>query len=155
MKQLLTISIAIFLSTNLFSQELPKQKVEKITKEVNTVFAEMLKYAETFKYDKLSTGVDDSYEAGFIANKKYYSHYSKLIDELKSNTPGITQQNISINKKKTTVLSVNIALMTVSGISKATLPDGRSISVTFYWSFVYKLFDNEWKVIHSHQSTGI
>ncbi|NJK86026.1 MAG: nuclear transport factor 2 family protein [Bacteroidales bacterium] len=71
---------------------------------------------------------------------------------MKVNSRGISQQKISISEKKITVLSDKIALLTAHGTSKASLPDGREISVNFLWSFAFEKMDNQWKVIHSHQS---
>ena len=135
------------------AQTLSKQQVVQITNQVDSVFQEMLILAEKLEYDKLSSGVDDTREAGFISNRKYYPHYASMIDELKPSAQGVSHQDISINQKKITVLSDKIVLMTTSGISNAYLNDGREITVNFHWSFVYEKIDNNWKVIHSHQST--
>lgn len=71
---------------------------------------------------------------------------------MKLSSQGVNKQDISIKDQKVTVLSDKIALLTVSGVSKANLTDGRVFSSNFHWSFVYEKIANNWKVIHSHQS---
>jgi len=156
MKNILIILI-FFLQVSILSipaeaQSLNGQKAESIKNEVEALFKEMLIYAEKLDYDKLSTGVDDKHSAGFIVNGKYYSKYSYVIDDMKSGAQGISRQDISIKEKKTTVLSDQIVLMTVTGTSRATLNDDQEIVVNFYWSLVYEKIDSYWKVIHTHQS---
>jgi hypothetical protein len=155
MKNLRIILILFQLSIFLLpahSQSLTGKKAELFKNEVESVFNEMLVYAERLDYAKLSLGVDDKHSAGFIVNGKYYPQYSSVIDDMKLSAQGIGRQDISIKEKKSTVLSDQIVLMTVSGTSKVILNDDREIVVNFHWSIVYEKVDNIWKVIHSHQS---
>jgi hypothetical protein len=133
-------------------QSITEKKADSIKNEVESVFNEMLIYAERLDYSKLSVGVDDKHSAGFIVNGKYYSQYSSVIDDMKLSAQGINRQDISIKEKKTTVLSDHIVLMTVSGTAKIFLNDDREIVANFHWSIIYEKADNIWKVIHSHQS---
>ena len=159
MKKTILISVYFLLSFSFISQtaaqNLTTIETVSIKNEVEHIFKKMLTFAEKLDYDALSFGVDDTQKAGFISNKKYYTKYATLIEELKPIVQGVDKQNISITKKKTTVLSNKIVLMTVSGISNANLSDGRKIAANFHWSFVYEKINNQWKVIHSHQSQGI
>lgn len=136
-------------------QTLSKRQTDLIETQVDSMFQEMIVFAEKLEFNKLSLGVNDTHRAGFITNSKYYAHYSTLLDEIKINAQGISRQDISIEEKKITVLSDKIVLMTVAGLAKAHINDGREIAANFYWSFVYEKFDNNWKVIHSHQSIAI
>ena len=157
MKQLIIISISFLLSIGFTEQSkgqtLSKRQTELIKNQVDSIFQEMLVFAEKLDFDELSSGVDDTHGAGFITNGKYYSEYSSLIEDVKLNAQGISQQDISIKEKKITVLSKDIVLMTASGVAKANLNDGRELATDFHWSFVYEKIDNKWKVIYSHQST--
>lgn len=134
------------------AQELSVQQQETIKKQVDAVFSEMVSLAEKFNYDKLTNGVDDHQQAGFIVNNHYYADYASLAEVVKAGAQGVSHQSISFSNKKITVLSDQIALLTTSGITEATLSDGRQFKVNFYWSFVYQKFGDQWKVIHSHQS---
>lgn len=157
MKKLIFISITFLLSYGLSAQSggqtLSKSKTELIKNEVDSIFQKMIVFAEKLDFNALSSGVDDTHEAGFITNGKYYSDYISLVNDLKLAAQGISRQAISVNEKKITVLSDRIVLMTASGISKAYITDGRELTINFHWSFVYEKMDNNWKVIYSHQST--
>lgn len=157
MKKLILISaftiIALGFIAPLEGQTLSEKQSEQIKNRVDSVFQKMVAFAEKLDFDAISSGVDDSHGAGFITNNRYYLRYDSLVNDTKSNAQGISKQEISITEKKTTVLSDKIVLMTVSGVAKAYINDGREISVNFHWSFVYEKIGNYWKAIHSHQST--
>lgn len=154
------ITLMLFLFSNLFitpvnAQKLTGGKTESIKNEVETFFREMLVYAEQLDYDKLNSGVDDRYNAGFITNGKYYPQYTSVISDMRENARDVSRQDFSIKEKKISVLSDKIVLMTVAGESAITLSDDRKISVSFHWSFVFEKTGNNWKVIHSHQSRAL
>ena len=129
------------------------QQKLKIEKQIDSSFHVMIKFAESLDYDKLTKGVDDRYNAGFIANGSYFSQYDSLINSIKIKSLGVTKQSITIQKEKITVLSDNIVLLTAYGDTKIDINNGNSFFVKFYWSFVYQKIDNNWKVIQSHQSS--
>ncbi len=157
MNKLIIISIYFLLSfgfiTRLEGQTLPKNQSEIIKNQVDSVFSEMVSSAEKLDIKGLNSGVNDAHTAGFISNGKYYTSYAALAEETESLVRGISKQNISFKDKMITVLSDNIVLVTTSGVSRAYLDDGRELVVNFQWSFLYEKIDNNWKVIHSHQST--
>lgn len=156
MNKLITISIFCLLSfgfiTQSEAQSISSSQTGLIKDQVDAVFKGMVASAEKLDFKELSSGVDDTHAAGFIANGKYYASYSALAKETESLAQGINKQNISFNEKAITVLSDKIVLLTASGVSKAELDDGRVLVVNFQWSFLYEKIDNNWKVIHSHQS---
>ena len=157
MNKLTIISIIFLLSYGFITpakgQTLSNKQTEQIKNQVDSVFQKMVVMAENLEFNKLSSGVNDTHEAGFISNGKYYARYSALIEDVKNNAQGISHQDISVREKKITVLSDKIVLITASGVAKANLSDGRVIAADFHWSFVYEKIDNDWKVIYSHQST--
>ncbi len=156
MKNLLTIVLACFLIIGFLEQSngqnLTSQQKSKIEKEVDSVFHSMIKAAESLNYDKLSTGVDDRYNAGFIVNSVYFPTYDSLARIMKANTQDGASQSIKIQKEKITVLSDRIALLTASGNAKVEINPYQTFSTKFLWSFVYEKIGNEWKVVQSHQS---
>jgi len=157
MNKLFIISILFLLSFGFISnskgQNLSKAQAEIVSNQVDSLFQRMVVLAEKLDFNELSSGVDDTHKAGFMSNGKYYTDYSSLIADVKSNAQGISHQDISIKEKKITVLSDNIVLLTASGVSSAKINDGREIAANFHWSFIYEKIGNDWKVIYSHQST--
>jgi hypothetical protein len=156
MKTTITISLFCFLIAGFNGQSkgqkftnLQKSKIEK---QVDSIFHLMVKAAENLDYDKISKGVDDRNNAGFIVNGSYYSKYDSLINILKANLRNGPKQSITIQNKKITVLSDNIVLLTASGDTDVELNTGQSFHAKFLWSFVFEKVNNDWKVIQSHQS---
>jgi hypothetical protein len=156
MKTTLTIALLCFLTFGFNGQSkgqsLSNLQKSKIEKQVDSIFRTTVKAAENLDYDKISLGVNDKYNAGFIVNNSYYTKYDSLINILKANLRSGTKQSIVIQNKKITVLSENIVLLTASGDSNIELANGQTIYVKFLWSFVYEKINNDWKVIQSHQS---
>jgi hypothetical protein len=156
MKTKLTILIIYFVTVGftgqLKGQNLTNIQKLKIEKQVDSIFLNMVKAAENVDYDKISVGVDDRYNAGFIINNSYYSKYDYMISTFKANSGSGTKQSITFQNKKITVLSESIVLLTASGNANVELNTGQSFNVIFFWSLVYEKFKNEWKVIQSHQS---
>ena len=156
MKKTLAISLIGFLLVGFTEltkgQNITNRQKLKIENEVGTHFHSMVKAAEALDYDRISKGVDDRYQAGFIANDSYFMRYDSLINIVKARTQGAARQTITIQKEKITVLSDNIVLLTAFGNASIDLNSGKSFSVKFMWSFVYKKIDGNWSVIQSHQS---
>lgn len=134
------------------AQTLSREQTETIQLQVDSVFQNMVSIAEKLDIDRLSSGVDDTREAGFISNGKYYARYSVLIEDFKKNAQGLDHQVISVKEKKISVLSDKIVVLTAKGVAVAFISDGREISADFHWSFIYEKTDTDWKVIYSHQS---
>jgi len=156
MKTTFTISLICILAFgfNVQSkgQNLTNEQKSKIEKQVDSIFYSMIKDAENVAYDKISLGVDDRYNAGFIVNNSYFTKYDSLINILKTNLRSGTKQSITIQNKKITVLSDNIVILTASGDANVELNTGQFFNVKFLWSIVYEKINNIWKVIQSHQS---
>lgn len=149
---MLTCFLAGGISGLLPAQALSSTRKTDIERQVDSIFISQVKAAEALDYDKISKGVDDRHNAGFIVNNAYYARYSMMIDILKVNLRSGTKQKITVQDKKITVLSETIVLLTASGTAAVELETGQSFSVKFFWSFVYEKINNEWKVIQSHQS---
>lgn len=143
--------IGLFNITN--GQTLPIKSNPGIEKEIEAVFLKSIKAAESLDVPKLVDCVDDSHHAGFITNGKYFDDFEEIANTLKSREPGSVKQVITVMKKKITVLTENIALVTASGVANITVNDGNPFNSNFFWTFVYQKINNEWKVIQSHQSS--
>jgi hypothetical protein len=157
MTKTLTISLICFVligfSNQSNGQSISDQQKSVIEKQVDSVFYISIKAAENLDYDKLSKGVDDKYKSGFIINDAYFIRFDSLINILKNRSLGATNQKISIQKEKITVLSNSIVLLTAFGEATFDSNSGEVIITKFYWSFVYEKINKNWKVIQSHQSS--
>ncbi len=134
------------------AQTISDQQKAEIEKEIDSVFIIEVKAAENLDTEKLTEGVDDRYNAGFIVNGLYFERFDSLMNNFKTRSRGVNNQHITIKSKKITVLSKNIALLTASGDTKVNVSSGNPFMVKFFWSFVYEKLNDKWKVIQSHQS---
>jgi hypothetical protein len=79
MKTTLTISLICFLTFGFNGQSkgqcLSNLQKSKIEKQVDSIFHTTIKAAEKVDYNKISMGVDDRYNAGFIVNGLYYGRF--------------------------------------------------------------------------------
>ena len=150
----LVLTQLLSLQNPTIAQPISETKKTVIEQQVDSFFTASVKLSEKLDYDQLSASVDDRYNSGFITNNVYYARFDSLISLLKDRVSGISGQHITILKKKITVLSEEIALVTAYGISDIGLASGRQFKTKFYWSFVYQKFNGKWKVIQSHQSSN-
>lgn len=146
-----------FLFIGLFNisngQTVPFKSNPEIEKEIDAVFLNAIKVAESLDVPKLVNCVDDSHHAGFISNGNYYNDFADIANTLKYREPDSVKQSITVMKKKITVLAENIALVTASGVANIEVNGGNPFNSNFFWTFVYEKINNKWKVIQSHQSS--
>jgi hypothetical protein len=158
MKKTLPITLICFFFLGIAEQSgahnLSDLQISKIEKQVDSIFHSLVKAAENLDYDKISKGVIDKYQAGFIANGIYFSRYDSLANVFKSNSRNGAKQTITLQKEKISVLSESIVLLTASGDAYVELNAGQSFNVKFLWSLVFEKIDNDWKVIQSHQTNN-
>jgi ketosteroid isomerase-like protein len=64
----------------------------------------------------------------------------------------LQKQDVEIGRQNVIVLSPDIALLIGEGTSSTATTDGRTFSSRWAETVVYVRVDNEWKVLHDHQS---
>lgn len=157
MKKLITVlflSSVIFLVVNTaYSQKLSEKQRIKIENELEKVFEQALKDGEKLDVESIVSSVDDKRKAGHIVNGAYYGTFDSLMVVFTSGIRNTDRQEYSIDKKKITALTRNLAIVAAAGKAKIYLNSGQSFVAGFAWTFVYEKTDNRWKVIHSHRSS--
>ncbi len=145
--------ILISCSSHLSAQKISDKQRFDIEKQIDTQFLAMLEAAGKLDLTALSEGVDDRNHAGFITNGTYFASFDSLMTVYKQNSGRVINQVFTVQKKKITVLSPDIALLTAGGVAKVNGSSGSITNVKFLWSFVYERIDGKWQVIQSHQSS--
>lgn len=157
MKKLITISVLcvlmLLIVNTAYAQNLSDKQRIKIENELEKVFEEALRDGEKLDVDRIASGVDDRRKAGHIINGAYYSTFDSLMTVFNSGIQNTDRQVYSINKKKITALTKNLAIVAAAGKATIYLSTGQSFIVHFAWTFVYEKTDRGWKVIHSHRSS--
>jgi hypothetical protein len=157
MKKLTVISILcalMFLIINTaHAQKLSEKQKIKIENELEKVFEEALRDGEKLDVDRIASGVDDRRKAAHIVNGAYYSTFDSLMMVFTSGIRNTDRQEYSINKKKITALTKDLAIVSAAGKATVYLKTGQSFIAGFAWTFVYENTGSGWKVIHSHRSS--
>jgi hypothetical protein len=84
----------------MFGNNLTENQHQTAQTQIDSTFSVMLKAAENLDYGKLAQGVDDKYNAGFIANEQYFDQIGTLIDFMRARSQGIVKQSFTIEEKK-------------------------------------------------------
>lgn len=149
---LFSVLITFFcFSLNGYSKDLTTKQQEKITSEITTVFEKSIKAAEGLDAKLLADCVNDSLQAGFINNGRFFRLFNEVMEDFEEKAIGCKSQKLNIVNKKITVLGENAALLTTSGNYTLDLEDGRTLTGEFAWTIVYSKMRGSWKIIHLHQ----
>ena len=135
-----------------YSQGVTTGQKEKITSEVITAFENSVKAAESLDAKLLANCVDDSFQAGFIINGRFFRLFNEVMKDFEVNATGCKSQKMNIVNRNITVLADNAASIIASGDSSLYLEDGRTLTGKFAWTLVYSRMDGMWKIIHANMS---
>lgn len=152
-KIVLMIITSLWICSDVYSQGLTNNQKVEITSEINTHFEKSVKAAENIDIKGLADCVDDTLKAGFIQNERFFNSFDEVMKGFKKEIKGVESQKMNISNKKITILSDNAALLTASGNYSVALEDGRTLTGGFAWTFVYSKIDDNWKIIHYHQTS--
>lgn len=123
-----------------------------IEKAVAETHAQTLQYAEQLNLDKAISSVLENDKGSFIRDGELLMTRKDVLDVFKEAYARLQKQDIEVGRQNVIVLSHDIALLIGEGTSSATTTDGRTFSSRWAETVVYVRVDNEWKVLHAHQS---
>lgn len=135
-------------------QSMSNQQINLIESQIDSLFQLMINQIEKKEYEKMTKAFDDRRLTGIISNGTYYTNYSTIADNAKTMASNVKNHSFTLEQKKTTVLSDRIVLLTASGTTNIIFNNGNEFRGNVAWSFVYEKIDNNWKVIHSHESVN-
>ena len=124
-----------------------------IEETVQSLFEQNIAASEKADLDSLVTSVRDTHNAGFITNGVFYPSFDSLIADVRPGFSRLKGQEITLSDKRITALSPNVVLVTAHGNFAAADKANNTFEGDFAWTFVYAKTGDEWKVIHSHQSS--
>jgi hypothetical protein len=129
----------------------PAQK-KNIEGEILKAQVEMKRAAEKLDADTLYKFVLDVNNV-IIENGILKSTWKNAYDTTKQGFQGIKELSYTYNHTNINVISPITAIWTGSGLTNATLTDGRKITIDFAETIVFVLQDGNWKVLHAHRSS--
>ncbi|MBN1846491.1 MAG: nuclear transport factor 2 family protein [Sedimentisphaerales bacterium] len=127
---------------------------QAIHQAIQSLFQANLAAGEARDLARLQASVDDTYQAGFMTNGRWYSTFADCLDNVRTGFDRIQRLQYQVAEQRITVLSPTTALLTARGTFSATDAQDATFDGDFLWTFVYAKIDDAWKVVHSHQSSG-
>jgi uncharacterized protein (TIGR02246 family) len=147
----LLASIVVFAGGQGQSSMTPSQR-SAIEKAVAERHAQTLRDAERLDLDKAIASMLDTEKGAFISDGKLLLTRKDVYETFKQAYAGLEKQQIKVAQQNVIVLAPDIAILVGEGTSAATTKDGRTFGSRWAETVVYVLRDDEWKVIHAHQS---
>jgi uncharacterized protein (TIGR02246 family) len=123
--------------------------IEKAVLETND---KMTRAADRLDAESFFSYILDTDKGAIIQNGKLFKTRAEALEAVKAGFRGFVKAERRYDQIHVTVISPDVALLTSSGTTTATLPDGRSLSSRFAVSLVFVLRDGQWKVLHGHYS---
>jgi hypothetical protein len=115
--------------------------------------AKMMAAEKNLDADKFFECIADFDKGLIIQDGTLFKTRQEALDVVKAGFQGVTKVERKYDQTYVTVLSPEIALLTASGTSSATLSDGRTLSGPFAASMVFVLKEGQWKLLQGHYST--
>ena len=153
------VRISILITVSLLSgckkaeQPMPDAQRAAVEETVKSLTEQSIAACEKVDIDGVAVNVSDKYNTGFIDNGVFYPSFESLIADFRIGFGRLKSQEIKISDRRITVLAPNVALVTAHGNFTATDKTNNTFKGNFAWTFVYAKIGDEWKIIHSHQSS--
>jgi hypothetical protein len=128
------------------------EQQQAIEKTVLKTFEQMNQAEINLDADKFFSHILDFDKGLIIQDGQMFKTRREAYETVKEGFEGVSQLKRVYEQKYVTIISPEAALLTASGTSTVTLPDGRVLSSPFAASLVYVLRDGQWKVLHGHYS---
>ncbi len=126
----------------------------QIIKEVKSVSGKIIEYTQRAQLDSLLSCYDNA--PAFLAfsgdgQMRNYEEFKKICTEYYG---ALKKQDISTIREKFNVIDDDLVILGWSGDIMAEFRNGDTMKLKNYSvTFVFKKIDNQWKVIHSHESS--
>ena len=128
-----------------------KEVIEKAVLEANS---RMMQAGNSLDADKFFAYILDSDKGPIIQDGRLFKTRSEALQVVKDGFQAVSKMDRRYDQTYVTVLSPEVALLSATGTTTATLADGRTLmSSPFAVSLVFVLRDGQWKVLHGHYST--
>ncbi|OGU62851.1 MAG: hypothetical protein A2V66_07370 [Ignavibacteria bacterium RBG_13_36_8] len=151
---LLTIIIS-FTACKSPTHEMTEEEKDTVKEAVLTIHNNTVEMAKQADLEKTFEAACNEYGAGYINNGVMYNDIESMKAFIKPSFDKIEKQEISFDDVRVSVVAQNAALLTAHGNFIATLKDGSQFGFPFAWTFVYVKLNDQWRVIHTHQSFEI
>jgi len=127
-----------------------KEAIEKAVLEANS---RMIQAGNSLDADKFFAFILDSDKGLIIQDGVLFKTRQEAYETVKQSFQGLSKINRTFDQTYVTVVSPDLAVLTGTGKTTATLSDGRTLSGPFAASVIFVLKDGQWKLLQGHYST--
>ena len=125
---------------------------QAIIRAVSAVYDEMVVAAESLDADALFRHVAEMDQGAVVTNGRLFLTRREALETIRTSFLGIKSVTYDIASRRCTVLSPASVLLVAELTTHIATDDGRTFARSSVQSIVFVFRDNNWKVLHSHQS---
>lgn len=123
-----------------------------LVRDVLAVHERLNAAASRLDTDAFFADVVESDETRIIQDGKLFATRAEAMAAVSTSARGFAKIERRFDDPRVTVLTSDLALLTASGTTDATLADGRTISARFAVSLVFQRSGDRWLLLHGHYS---
>ena len=121
------------------------------TDEVMALTQDVIASAERADVDGTFRYHSDAADASFVVYGKQYNR-AELVAEYRDIYAGVERQEITLGNPVVMVVNKDMAILSSEGRFVATMKSGGTVSRDMAWTFVWMRRNEQWQVVHTHQS---
>lgn len=154
----LLLFLVILLTSFSNRQQVPQTEVltqdqeQAIIKELKSIMDATVVGINKLDVDLVLSDMDGKHFYRFINNGYLLDNYESLYTGLKNTYAGLKEMKLTVTDESYTVMSPNSALHSASFMEEFTDASDKKSSFKGAWTAVFQKMDQEWKVVHVHQS---
>ncbi len=146
-------TVVIILLLTKCNDKMNKGESDNIIKDVKDCYHKITEHSSKAQLDSFLSYYDNSPTFLFIRADGIMGNYESFKKVCSEYYNSLKEQSITTTQEKFHLLDKNIVLVSWTGNIIATLKNGDTIKMTNYSiTSVFKKIDNNWKVIHNHES---
>ena len=152
------VCMVIFLTSCNTRQDMLQQEVmtedqkQAVVEEMKGMVASIVEGINKRDADLVFKDMNGMNFYGFINNGELLTNYDSTYQIFKNSYSNIKMANIVITDESYTVFSPDLALHTASFIEDFTFMNDYTGRIKGAWSSLFQKVDQEWKLVHVHQS---
>jgi putative intracellular protease/amidase len=133
--------------------DMTAEQRKAIEKAVLEVHDKIIEAEKSLDAEKFFAYVPDFDSGLIIQDGTLFKTRLEAMETIRVGFQSVTKVERTCDQTYVTVLSPETALLTATGTSSVTLPDGRTLSGPFAASMIFVLRDGQWKLLQGHYST--
>ncbi|MBL7473985.1 YybH family protein [Robertkochia sediminum] len=133
-------------------KQLTPEESEAVKSEIKALMAVVIEGLETNDPDKLFRDFWRSDSASFYLNGMAMQGYDEIIGGFSQGMESRQNTKMTLSSEEIVVLDRDAAMHLAEFTNSMVLTNDSTMTVKGYWSAVFKKINEQWKVVHVHES---